>query len=238
MNNRRKIVMVLATMGTMLIACAAHAALSLEGQNGIFLNSLAYPVNANKLELSSHYVDLSDLGGVNTYNVTAGLPDDVELGYTKITSSVTGVKDQNLFLGKWQFKPETKSTPALAAWVIDRHLNGGDGSTDYGLSATKCVKVANRPTVLDLGVRSTKALGLGLFGFGDDRKLKLEGSAAIFLTKNFAVGAEFKQQIGGDTWKDIAFRYVASDSLNIDAGIADLGPGLRRQIALAATYRN
>lgn len=217
------------------VQCSALAALSLEGQSGIFLNGLAYTVPQGKTEVSAHEVNLSGLGSVETYSITTGLAHGVELGYTRIGSHVSGVATQDVIHAKWNFAKETKTTPAVAAWVISRSLTGGDSSIDYGVSATKILPVGKTPIVVDLGARSTKAKGLGLFGFNDDRKLKLEGSAAIFLTKKFAVGTEFKQQIGGDAWTDIAFRYIASDKLNIDAGIADLGPGLRRQIALAAT---
>lgn len=237
MKNRIYAISALTALGVMFTACATQAALSLEGQNGIFLNSLAYPIGQNQVELSSHYVNLSGLGTVGTHSVATGVGKNVELGYTRIGSSVSGVKSQDLLNAKWQFNKESSSAPAVAAWVQSRSVSGNGTSPDYGISATKLVKLGTHPTVLDLGVRSTKALGLGLFGFNNERKLKLEGSAAVFVTKKFAVGAEFKQQINGDAWKDIAFRYVASDSLNIDAGIADLGPGLRRQIALAATWK-
>jgi hypothetical protein len=197
---------------------------------------VAYPLSANKIEVSSHNVDLDELGSVSTFNFATGLGKGIELGFTRITSSVTGVNDQNLLLGKWQFAAEKKSTPAASLWAISRSVLGGSGSTDYGLSLTKLVGSGKHPVLLDVGVRSTKALGLGLFGFGNDRKLKLEGSVAVFVTKRFVVGSEFKQQIGADTWKDIAFRYVVSDRLNIDAGIAALGPDLDNQLALAATW--
>lgn len=223
-------------LGALFIAGGARAALNLEGQSGVFLNSLAYPLQSGKIEVSTHNVNLDRLGGVSTFNVSTGLNHGIELGVTKVTSSVSGVKDQNVLLAKWQFSKETQSSPAVSLWAINRDLSGGSGSLDYGISTTKLVHVGKYPTVVDLGVRSTKALGLGLFGFSGDRKLKFEGSAAVFVTKKFAVGTEFKQQIGADTWKDIAFRYVASDHLNIDAGIADLGPGLGNQIALAATW--
>ena len=221
-----------------LISGHVYAALQLEGQSGIFLNSLAYTIPDGSWEISNHNVNLDNLGSVATYNVSTGLGNNIEVGYTRITSSVTGVNDQNLLLAKWQFAPETKSTPGTALWAIHRDVSGAKSSTDIGLSATKVLTVANHPLVIDLGVRSTKAIGLGLFGFQKDRELKFEGSAALFVTKKFAVGTEFKQQVGGiDTWKDIAFRFVPSDSLNIDFGIANLGPSLDNQVALAATWK-
>ena len=219
-----------------LTARPAWAALNLEGQSGVFLNSLAYTLDPGRFEASNHHVNLDGLGSVTSFSLSTGLRDGVEVGMTRLTSTVSGVKDQTVFLAKWQFAKERKSSPAAALWIERRDLSGGENSTDFGISATKLTTLSKRPVVLDIGVRSTKALGLGLFGFGTDRKLKLEGSAAVFLTPEFAAGVEFKQQIEAETWKDIAFRYVASDNLNIDGGIADLGPGLGNQIALAATW--
>ncbi len=229
-------IIVLVVLAVLATAGISMAALNLEGQSGVFLNTLAYPVAPSKIEVSSHNVDLDDLGSVTTYNFATGLRSNIELGYTGITSSVDGVKDQSLFLGKWQFVKETKSAPALALWAIHRSLTDGPSSTDYGVSATKIVKAAKRPLVLDLGVRSTRAIGLGLFGFQNDRDIKLEGTAAYFVTPKFAVGTEFKQQIGGRAWHDIAFRYAPSGSFNLDFGIANLNSTLDNQIALAATW--
>ena len=223
-------------LGVTLMSTTAQAALNLEGQSGVFLNTLAYPLSPNKVEVSSHNVNLDSAGDVSTYNFAYGIGHNLEFGYTKITSSVTGVKDQNVIFAKQLLSPETKTAPALSAWVLNRELSEAGSTIDYGISVTKLVNLGKHPTVIDLGLRSTKALGLGLFGIGNDRALKLEGSVAVFITKNFAVGTEFKQQIGADTWKDIAFRYKASDKLNLDVGIADLGPGLSNQLALAATW--
>lgn len=228
----------LALLAALVIAGAATAALHLEGQSGVFLNALAYPVAASKVEVSSHTVDLDDLGSITTYNFATGLKGGVELGYTGIASSVTGVKDQSLFLGKWQFAKEAKKSPAVALWAIHRSLTDGPSSNDYGLSATKVVQLANRPLVLDAGVRSTRALGLGLFGFQKDRETRFEGSAALFVTPKLAVGTEFKQQPGVRAWHDIALRWVPSKNFNLDFGIANLNSALDNQVALAATWTN
>lgn len=221
----------------LLPALASHAALNLEGQSGVFLNTLAYAAPPSTTEFSNHQVNLDSLGAVSTYNLSTGLRGNIELGFTKVASSVPGVSDQNVLLAKWQFGQETPTSPALAFWAIQRDLTDGASSTDYGLSATKILKPGGKPLVLDLGLRSTKALGLGLFGFSGDRKVKWEGSAALFVAPKFAIATEFKQQISADTWTDVAFRYVASDQLNLDAGIADLGPGLGNQIAIAVTWK-
>jgi len=221
-----------------VLASATHsfAALSFDGQSGVFLNPLAYTIKASGIETSAHTVDLDALGSVQTYNLAFGLKGNVELGFTKYASNVTGVKDQNVFAGKWQFMPESKTSPALALRAVQRTLVDGPSDTEFGISATKIVSVGKNPLVLDLGVRSTKSLGFGLFGVGSDRHTLFEGSAAFFVTKNFAVGTEFKQQIDARAWHDIAFRYVASPNLNLDFGIANFNNALDNQVAFALTY--
>lgn len=214
----------------------ALSALSFDGQSGVFLNALAYPLKAGSSETSAHTVDLGDLGSIQTYNLAFGLKGNVEVGFTRYSSQVTGVRDQNLVSAKWQFAPESKSAPAVGAWAIHRGLVGGDKTLDLGLTATKILTVGKRPLVLDLGLRSTKALGLGLFGVGSDRELKCEGAIAYFVSSKLIVGTEFKQQIDAQTWRDIALRWVQSDRINIDFGIANFNSTLDSQIALAATY--
>lgn len=236
MIRRSKSIIGLGIFTAILTAGAAQAALQLEGQSGVFLNTLAYTAQKSNYEASSHWVDLGDAGNVSTFNFTTGLKKNVEVGLTRLQSDVDGVKDQNLLLAKWQFQQESKNRPAASLWAIHRNVSGSDNSLDLGVSATKVFTVASHPLVVDLGVRSTKAKSLGLFGFNKDREIKWEGSFALFATKKFAVGAEFKQQIGTRAWKDIAFRYIASNKLNIDLGIANLGPGLNNQVALAFTH--
>lgn len=229
----------LALTATILLGITgfANAALNWDGQSGVFLNALAYTAAPSSVETAAHYADLGTLGSVSTYNVAFGLKHNVELGYTKYDSNVTGVSDQSNLTGKWQFLGETPQRPAAAAWMVQRHLAGGTDTTDLGLSATKILKVADRTVILDLGARSTKALGLGLFGVGSDRQIKYEGLAAVFITDKFIVGTEFKQQINARTFKDIAFRYIVNDKLNLDAGIANFAPGISNQWAFAATYK-
>jgi hypothetical protein len=221
---------------TLASAAISHAALNLEGQSGIFLNALAYPLAAGKLETSAHAVDLDTLGSVSTFNLTTGLKSNFELGYTKVVSAVTSVQDQNILHAKWLFLPESKSVPALAVWAANRNVTGLGTTQDWGVAATKALTIGGHTTVVDVGTRSTRGLGLGLFGFTPKREWELEGSLALFITKKLAVATEFKQQIGAKTWTDYAIRYQASDKLNLDAGIANLNSALNNQVALAATW--
>lgn len=229
--------LLLTTAVLALLTSSAYAALNWDGQSGVFLNSLAYTSAPGTTETATHYADLGKLGSVSTYSITTSLKSNIELGYTRYASSVTGVSDQNIIHGKWQFLKESKSAPAAAFSVIYRDLVDGDNTAEIAVNATKIVIIDKHALILDLGARSTKAVGLGLFGVADKSELKFEGSLAYFVTPKFIVGTEFKQQINSRPWRDIAARYIVSDKLNLDVGIANFGTGLDNQIALGATYK-
>ncbi len=235
MNNRK--FFALAAASALLAGAPVFGALNLEGQSGVFLNSLAYTLPANQMEVASHYVNLDVLGDVATYNFSLGVKDNLEFGFTQITSDVGSVADQSVLLAKYNVAKESKKSPAVSLWTIRRELEGGSSALDLGVIATKVYTVGKRPLIVDIGVRSTKALGLGLFGIGDDRELKWEGAVGYMVTPKLCIATEQKQQIDGETWKDIAVRYHASKHLNIDAGVADLGPGIDNQVAFALTWK-
>ena len=73
-----------------------------------------------------------------------------------------------------------------------------DNGNDYYISATKLYLAgfAGRNLLLSATLRATKANQMGLLGFGGDKRDRyqtvLETSAAIFLTDNFVVGAEYR----------------------------------------------
>ena len=225
------------TVVAALLACGtAHAALQLEGNSGVFLNTLAGTLAQGKYEAATHYVDLNAAGTVSTFNLSAGLQNNIELGVTRLSTDVAGVSDQNIYLAKWNFGAENAQKPALSVWAQYRDLIDGANSTDYGVSATKTTTLLGYTTILDLGVRSTKAKGLGLFGYQADREYKLEGAVAFVATKNLVIGTEFKQMVDSRVWRDVCARYTLNSNLNIDAGYANMGPGFDSQLAFAVTY--
>ncbi|MCC6483261.1 MAG: DUF3034 family protein [Armatimonadetes bacterium] len=219
-----------------LPAPGAHAALNWEGQNGVFLNALAYPLGANKTEVAYHYVSLDQVGAVHSASVTHGLGGKADIGYTRVFVDVPGLKDQNIVHAKYQFVAETKNSPAVAVWVLHRDLDGSKSDQEYGIVATKVFSdVKDHPIILSAGVRSTPSLGQGVYGLGS-HKVRFEGLVAIFVTKNLIVGTEVRQQVGSKTWSDLAARYVVNKNLNLDIGLANLGQGFRNQLALGATW--
>jgi len=75
-----------------------------------------------------------------------------------------------------------------------------DRDVDVYLAATRLwlAAIADRNVVTNLTLRLSRANQIGLLGFGgdegDSHELLVEGSAAVFLTRRIAVGAEYRQQ--------------------------------------------
>ncbi|MGC9184778.1 MAG: DUF3034 family protein [Thiomonas sp.] len=132
-----------------------------------------------------------------------------------------------------------------------------DSGTDFYVAATKVFLngLFHRVTLVNLTLRGTKANAMGLLGFGTNSAngiagalgtksdnsyhAELEGSAAVFLRPDVAVGGEFRQQpdnmkypvnaaataIGSPgTMKDVFIAYFPNKSLSLTAAYADLGP--------------
>jgi hypothetical protein len=70
----------------------------------------------------------------------------------------------------------------------------GSEGTDFYLSATKLILAQS--LLVDATIRATKANQFGLLGFGGDRDnsytAQFEGSLALLLQRNFAIGAEIR----------------------------------------------
>jgi hypothetical protein len=94
--------------------------------------------------------------------------------------------------------------PQISAGVQYKHADRGavihaiggksDEGTDFYVSATKLI--LNESLLLDATVRETKANQFGLLGFGGDKdndySTEFEGSAAVLLSRQWAVGAEYR----------------------------------------------
>lgn len=216
------------------VVSPAFGALGLEGQSGLAMNTWAYTVAPEKTEASVHFVSMDSAGNVMTYAVTRGLKGGVEIGYTRVATSVRGISDQNIVHAKWQILKEKKVLPAVSVWALDRDLAGGS-SPDFGAVATKLMP-GRYPLEVSLGVRSTKAVGFGLYGFADEKKTKVEAAAGVRVTKKLWVATEVNQQFGSRAWKDVAVRYKANRQLTLDAGLGNLGPAHDNQLALGVSW--
>jgi hypothetical protein len=105
---------------------------------------------------------------------------------------------------------------------------------DYTLYASKMFTQLPRPVLLELGGRATEGVWEGLGGFTDSYNFVFEGNVVVFVTGNFALAAEYKQQprdyqaIGslvrkeGDWWT-IDAAYVVNKHLTLAAGYGHFG---------------
>ncbi|HEY3949650.1 DUF3034 family protein [Phenylobacterium sp.] len=111
-------------------------------------------------------------------------------------------------------------------------LLGGkdDTGVDWYVAATKVY--LDESLVLSGAVRATKANQTGLLGFGgpnnDDYHAEFEGSAALLLTKRFAVGAEYRTKpnnlgLKEDDWATVFAAFAINKTLSITAAYVDLG---------------
>lgn len=127
-----------------------------------------------------------------------------------------------------QYKDNLDPTIPFVAGARD------DSSVDAYLSASRVLlgAVGGRNLLLSGTLRSTEANQLGLLGFGGDlggRELVFEGSAALLLDRDVAVGLEYRQKpdnlsfAGEDDWTDLFVAWFPNRNISLVAAYADLG---------------
>lgn len=110
-----------------------------------------------------------------------------------------------------------------------------DQGTDLYLAGSKLwlAALADRNLLVNAGIRATKANQGGLLGFGGDRnndyELVFEGSLGLFLTRQWLIGAEYRQKPDNlgfareDDWYDVFLAWVPSRDLALTAAWVNLG---------------
>lgn len=198
--------------------------------------------NRVELSLARQEFDVSGLRG----KVLAGLGTDA-IGRNTITQTIAGVKVR--VLGEAVLDQDTW-VPQISVGAQFKHNDDGDFVTggvvgakddsgvDYYVSATKLL--LNESVLLNGTVRFTKANQFGILGFGgdlnDDYEPQFEISVARLLSKNLAVGVEYRTKpsnltntVGGavnlaeDNVFDIFLAYAPSKNFSITAAYVDLG---------------
>ena len=105
-----------------------------------------------------------------------------------------------------------------------------DKGTDYYVSATKLFLAQS--LLLNGTVRFTKANQTGILGFGtaarDKYDIVFEGSAALLLRKDLAVGVEFRQKpdhlpFKEDNWYDLFVAWAPTKNVSVTLAYANLG---------------
>lgn len=106
-----------------------------------------------------------------------------------------------------------------------------DSGTDFYVSATKLF--LGQSLLLDGTLRLTKANQTGLLGFGGDRndsyKPEFEGSISYLLSRNLAIGAEYRAKPNNlgiareDDWYDAFVAWAPNKHVSFTLAYADLG---------------
>ncbi|MCE0482832.1 MAG: DUF3034 family protein [Methylacidiphilales bacterium] len=115
-----------------------------------------------------------------------------------------------------------------------------DNGTDFTLYASKLIKGLPRPVLLEAGGRATEAVWDGLGGFTNKYNFVFEGNVVVFLTDNFALAGEYKQQptdynaIGNvfkveSDWWTLDAAYVVNKNLTLAGGYGHFGNVLNHE---------
>jgi len=117
--------------------------------------------------------------------------------------------------------------PAVLAFVGARDHEG----VDYYVAATKVL--LDQSLLLNGTIRFTKANQTGLLGFGgnlnDNYEAAFEGSAALLLSRHFAVGIEYRMKpdnlafAGEDDWADLFVAWFPTKNVSVTAAYVELG---------------
>lgn len=110
-----------------------------------------------------------------------------------------------------------------------------DTGTDVYIGGSKLffAAIAGRNLLVNGTLRATKANQGGLLGFGGDRndsyEAMAEGSVSLFLTREWLVGAEYRQKPDNlsfateDDWYDVFVAWVPERRLSVTAAWVNLG---------------
>ena len=194
---------------------------------------------------------------LSTVGVAVGLYDRVELSYARQFFD-TGVTGRALGLGGgYQFSQDVFGAklrlfgdgvldqdswvPQVAAGIQYKMNNRGavlraigarsDQGADFYFAATKLFLAQS--LLLNATVRLTRANQIGILGFGGDRSNvyspQFEGSAALLLSRNVAVGVEYRTKPNNlrfareSDWYDAFVTWMPSKALSLTLAYVNLG---------------
>ena len=200
--------------------------------------------NRVELSIARQNFNLREVGNA------LGLGNRYTISQTIIGAKVrlfgNAVLDQDTFLPQVSVGAQYKINDD--ALVVGTVLGLKRKSVDFYASATKVI--LSQSLLLNGTVRLTKANQYGILGFGglggqnQGYKAQLEGSAALLLSRKFAVGGEYRTKsnrlegaLGGSTFReedayDLFAAYAPSRNVSITVAYARLGQiALRRQNA-------
>jgi hypothetical protein len=188
--------------------------------------------------------------------VLVGLRDRVELSYaeqkfdTRAVGGTLGLGDgftftQKIYGAKVRIMGDAvleqdSLLPQISIGVMRKENDRGpllralgirsDKGTDIYVAATKLF--LDKSLLLNGTVRFTKANQVGILGFGtasnDSYRAQAEGSVALLLRKDLAIGAEFRQKpdklpFREDGWYDVFVAYAPTKNVSLTLAYVDLG---------------
>lgn len=183
------------------------------------------------------------LNGVAPFGVTPGQHILMDVIGVKLKVAGDAVLDSDSLMPQIAMGVEYKSvTPGSLASVLN-FLGTRTNGTDFYVSATKLFLAQG--LLLNATLRNTNANQNGLLGFGsaapgkDSRSWVPEVSAAYLLSKNWAVGAEYRAKpnnledlgraagladgLAEDAWKDVFVAWAPNKHASVTLAYADLG---------------
>lgn len=201
------------------------------------------------------YIDTGDFN-LRVIGGAIGLHDRLELSYARqhfdLGDTVPGESiEQDIFGAKLKLIGDAvfdqdRWWPQLAVGVqykqnqdfdfVPAALGAAhDSGVDYYLAATKLYLAGffGRNVLINATVRATKANQFGLLGFGGDRRdayrPQFEGSAALFMTDELAIGGEYRTRpdnlraFAENDIYDLFVAYVPNKHAALTVAYSDLG---------------
>jgi hypothetical protein len=195
------------------------------------------------------------LNGVAAFGVQPGQHIQMDVLGLKLKVAGDAILDSDSWMPQIAVGLEHKQVRPGSLQSVFDFLGVRDSGTDVYVSATKLF--LGQGLLLNATVRFTNANQNGLLGFGgkaqarSSRSLQTEVSVAYLLSKNLAIGAEYRQKpnnlealgaasglgngLAEDDWKDLFIAWAPSKHLSLTLAYVDLGrivPGItegRRQ---------
>ncbi|MEO7105881.1 MAG: DUF3034 family protein [Rhodoferax sp.] len=183
------------------------------------------------------------LNGVAPFGVEPGQHIKMDVLGVKVKVAGDAVLDSDSLMPQIAVGLEYKSvTPGSLNSVLN-FLGTKTNGTDFYLSATKLFLAQG--ILVNATLRNTNANQNGLLGFGsaapgkDDRSWEPEVSVAYLVSKNWAVGAEYRAKpnnledlgkaaglgngLAEDAWKDLFVAWAPNKNVSVTLAYADLG---------------
>ena len=189
------------------------------------------------------------LNGIAPFGVTPGQHIKMDIVGVKVRVAGDAVLDSDTLMPQIAVGLEYKHTRPGSLGSVLNFLGAKTSGVDVYVSATKLFLAQG--ILVNGTLRATKANQNGLLGFGsnspgrDSYSLQPEFSVAYLLSKNVAIGAEYRFKpnnlealgraagLGGalreDDWKDIFIAWAPSKNLSLTLAYVDLGrvvPGI------------